>query len=349
MNTHLTEARRLVATHLADYLETARTETLTFSPWGEDVAARLTEYSLRGKMIRGALVGFAYRLFRPEGDLPPGCVEAGVAMELLQSFLLIHDDIMDQDEVRRGGPAIHSQYTAIAPDQRRAAQYGLSLGVCGGDISAFLAIERLATMDADESIRNRIVALVAREISLVGLAQMQDVHHGYVEDAPDAEILKVYTYKTGRYTFSLPLMIGAILARAEEAAIQGLARFGEQAGRIFQIRDDQLGLFGSGGDIGKPEGSDIREDKKTPFRNALMRLLPTDAPVRRAFGAESLTADEVQAVRVALEEYGIQAEVDRHVATDEQAARQEIDALGLQPQGSRALEELLEYNLNRTV
>ncbi|MFO8041979.1 MAG: polyprenyl synthetase family protein [Alkalispirochaeta sp.] len=349
MNTHLTEARRYVATHLADYIDTARTQTLTFAPWGEDVATRLTEYSLRGKMIRGALVGFAYRLFLPEGDLPPACVEAGVAMELLQSFLLIHDDIMDQDELRRGGPAIHSQYAAIAPDRERAAQYGLSMGVCGGDISAFLAMERLATMDADESMRNRIVALVAREISLVGLAQMQDVHHGYVEDAPDAEILKVYTYKTGRYTFSLPLMIGAILAGADESAIQGLARFGEQAGRIFQIRDDQLGLFGSGSDIGKPEGSDIREDKKTPFRNALMRLLPADAPVRRAFGANSLTAADVHAVRVALEEYGIQAEVDRQVAADEQAARQEIAALALEPQGTRALEELLEYNLNRTV
>lgn len=349
MNTHLNEARSQVAAELAEYINHARHQTLTFAPWGGDVADRLTEYSLRGKMIRGALVGFAYRLFVPERQLPGACVEAGVAMELLQSFLLIHDDIMDQDELRRGGPAIHSQYTDIAPARDGDAQYGLSLGICSGDISAFLAMERLATMDTDEATRNRIVALVAREISLVGLAQMQDVHHGYVDDAADAEILEVYTYKTGRYTFSLPLMIGAILAGAEESAIQGLARFGEQAGRIFQIRDDQLGLFGSGNDIGKPEGSDIRENKKTPFRNALMRLLPPASPVRTHFGADTLSESAVEAVRTALQEYGIQAEVDRRVAEDEQAARQEIASLALDANGTRALEELLDYNLNRTV
>lgn len=349
MNAYLTEARNLVATHLSDYISLARRETLTFEPWGPDVADRLKEYSLRGKMIRGALVGFAYRLFHGEGEMPAACVEAGVAMELLQSFLLIHDDIMDQDAIRRGGPAIHSQYAAQAPRPGTADQYGLSLGICSGDISAFLAMERLATLDAEEPVRNRIVSLVAREISLVGLAQMQDVHHGYVEDAPDTAILNVYTYKTGRYTFSLPLMIGALLAGADESSVHALSRFGEQAGRIFQIRDDQLGLFGTGGEIGKPAGSDIREDKKTPFRNALMRRLPADSPIRSAFGADSISDTQLEAVRAALQEYGIQAEVDALVTEDERAARAEISSLSLSAAGTRALEELLEYNLKRTV
>ncbi|HKK47910.1 MAG TPA: polyprenyl synthetase family protein [Alkalispirochaeta sp.] len=349
MNTYLTEARGLVAQHLTDYLAHAQQKTLTFQPWGPDVAHRINEYALRGKMIRGALVGFSYRLFHPEGEVPQSCIEAGAAMELLQSFLLIHDDIMDQDEVRRGGPAIHAQYAAAAPDDEATAQYGLSLGICVGDVSAFLAMERLATMDEHDSLRNRIVALVAREISLVGLAQMQDVHHGYVDEADDQEIMNVYTYKTGRYTFSLPLMIGAILAGADDASVEGLARFGEHAGRIFQIRDDQLGLLGAGDRIGKPEGSDIREDKKTPFRNALMSCLPSDSPVRNSFGAKTLSATDINAVREALEYYGIQDAVEDSVARDERSARAEIAALTLSPEGTRALEELLNYNLKRTV
>ncbi|MFW5826971.1 MAG: polyprenyl synthetase family protein [Alkalispirochaeta sp.] len=349
MNTYLTEARSLVAEHLTDYLMEAKQQTLTFRPWGEDVARRVNEYSLRGKMIRGALVGFSYRLFHPDEPLPRSCIEAGVAMELLQSFLLIHDDIMDQDELRRGGPSIHTQYRTEAPRAGGAEQYGLSLGICAGDISAFLAMERLATMDAEDSLRNRVVALVAREISLVGLAQMQDVHHGYVDVADDQTILNVYTYKTGRYTFSLPLMIGAILAGAEDAAVEQLARFGEHAGRIFQIRDDQLGLFGPGDRIGKPEGSDIREDKKTPFRNALMDCLPLDSPVRLTFGAPSLSSADIEAVRNALEECGVMTAVENAVTRDEQAARAQIAALSLTPDGTQALEELLEYNLKRTV
>ncbi len=349
MNTYLTEARSLVAQHLTEYLTEAKRETLTFAPWGEDVARRVNEYSLRGKMIRGALVGFSYRLFHPEGALPRSCVEAGVAMELLQSFLLIHDDIMDQDELRRGGPSIHTQYRTAAPHAGGAVQYGLSLGICAGDISAFLAMERLATMDTEDSIRNRVVALVAREISLVGLAQMQDVHHGYVDEADDQAILNVYTYKTGRYTFSLPLMIGAILGGADDSAVERLARFGEHAGRIFQIRDDQLGLFGAGDQIGKPEGSDIREDKKTPFRNALLDCLPVDSPVRRAFGAKSLSSTDIEAVRDALEQCGVVDAVEASVTRDEQTARAQIAALSLSPESTHALEELLDYNLKRTV
>jgi geranylgeranyl diphosphate synthase type I len=349
MNTYLTEARHRVAEHLNQYVDRARQETLVFQPWGQDVADRLKEYSQRGKMIRGALVGFAYRLFHQDGALPAACVEAGAAMELLQSFLLIHDDIMDQDDIRRGGAAIHSQYAAAAPDPVTAAQYGLSLGICSGDISAFLAVERLATMDAENAIRNRIVSLVAREISLVGLAQMQDVHHGYVQTADDEAILNVYTYKTGRYTFSLPMMIGALLAGAEESAVQSLARFGEHSGRIFQIRDDQLGLYGAGDEIGKPAGSDIREDKKTPFRNALMSRLPEDSPIRKLFGSHTITDAEIGHVRAALKQYGIQAEVEEFVTRDEHAARTEIASLPISPEGTRALEELLEYNLNRTV
>jgi geranylgeranyl diphosphate synthase type I len=87
-------------------------------------------------------------------------------MELLQSFLLIHDDIMDQDTVRRGKPSIHSQFAGSAPAEGPVVdQYGLSMGICVGDIAAFLALDRLSSLAVDEVLRNRIVALVSREIA----------------------------------------------------------------------------------------------------------------------------------------------------------------------------------------
>lgn len=351
MHPFIQEARSVVAARVQSYLDDAGVQTLSFEPWGPDLRARLRDYALRGKLIRGAMVGLGYRVFRPHGDLPSACADAGAAMELLQSFLLIHDDIMDQDDTRRGGPAVHAQYRDETPTGRERSryQYGLSMGICAGDVSAFLAIHLLSQLEAPTETRGRITELTAREITLCGLAQMQDVHHGYVDSAEDAAILNVYTYKTGRYTFSLPLMIGAILAGADDQALHGLGRLGEQLGRIFQIRDDQLGIFGSEEQTGKPVGSDIREDKKTLFRNGLVRKLGADEPARQAFGSNHVDQDTVDLVRTALHEQGILAAVETVVSHDADSARDEIRAISAPPEGKEALTTLLEYNLRRAV
>lgn len=351
MHPYILESRDAVASHLGEYLDDAPARSLYFAPWGEDVSRRLRDYALRGKLLRGALVGFGYRLFHTDDPLPIACVEAGAAMELLQSFLLVHDDIMDQDDMRRGGPSVHRQYIDAAPvdDAGRAGQYGISMGICAGDVAAFQAIEQLATLSTDDTIRARITEVVAREISLVGLAQMQDVHHGYVAEAGDDAILDVYTYKTGRYTFSLPMMVGAMLAGADQQTVTALGTLGEHLGRIFQIRDDQLGLFGSEADTGKPSGSDIREDKKTPFRNALLALLPADSALRGVFGAESVAPEQIEAIRAALRDTGAMDRVERLVQHDDRASRELIDRLPIASAGAEALRSLLEYNLSRTV
>jgi geranylgeranyl diphosphate synthase type I len=350
MHPFLTESRRLVAADITEYLNTAGSEALSLTPWGPDVRDRLLEYTLRGKLIRGSLVGFSYRLVNPQVEPHQACSQAGAAMELLQSFLLIHDDIMDQDTVRRGKPSIHSQFAGSAPAEGPVVdQYGLSMGICVGDIAAFLALDRLSSLAVDEVLRNRIVALVSREIALVGLAQMHDVHHGYIPEASDEGILDVYTYKTGRYTFSLPMMIGAMIAGSGSEYLQRIAELGEHLGRIFQIRDDQLGIFGDSGDTGKPVGSDIREGKKTPFRNALLRKLPRNSPTRDAFGNPDVTAEEIAAVRTAMDETGVLAEVEEYVRKEAEVARTTIASLTLPEEGRAALTALLDYNLTRAV
>jgi geranylgeranyl diphosphate synthase, type I len=350
MHPFLTESRELVATHITEYLTNAEGGPLSLSPWGPDVRERLAEYTLRGKLIRGSLVGFSYRLIHPGSPPAPACTEAGAAMELLQSFLLIHDDIMDQDTIRRGKPSIHAQFAIAAPARGPAVdQYGLSMGICVGDIAAFLALDRLASLSVDEPLRNRIVALVSREISLTGLAQMQDVHHGYIPEATDERILDVYTYKTGRYTFSLPMMLGAMIAGSNEEYLRGITELGEYLGRIFQIRDDQLGIFGESAVTGKPVGSDIREGKKTPFRNALLRRLPPDSPIRNSFGNPDVSIREIEAVRQAMDETGVLAEVEEYVQREAAVARGMIAALDLPDEGRAALTALLDYNLTRAV
>ncbi len=350
MHPMIEQARTNLRNRLERYFRDEAAGILHLSPWGSDVQRRLAEYTQGGKLIRGALVRVGFSMFRPDLPVPSACVEAGVAMELIQSFLLVHDDIMDQDAIRRGRPAVHSQYESllVGPPER-AEQYGLSMGICAGDVAAFLAMERLAALDTDDARRAAILSLVSREIAVVGLAQMQDVHHGYREEVPRQAILDVYTYKTGRYTFSLPLMIGAILAGVSEERQRLLARFGEHVGRIFQIRDDYLGIFGESEDTGKPVGSDIREDKKTLFRSLLFERTEDADPVRRHFGSSRIDGAAIDEVRRAIVDRGVLEEVKSIIDEDERAASAVIAELAIGDVGRAVLKAFVDYNIERTV
>ncbi len=346
MHVLLTDAQNRVRERIDDYFE--RCSLLDLEPWGPDVRERLAEYVRRGKLLRGAFVSLGYSLFA-DGEIPRACIDAGLAMELVQSFLLIHDDIMDQDDVRRGGPSIHAQYRQSAPDGigERNRLYGESLAICAGDVAALLAFDVLGQLEIDVTRRSEIVSLVAREITVVGLAQMQDVHHGYISDATDDAILQVYTYKTGRYTFSLPLTIGAMIAGASTVDQEHVGTLGESLGRIFQIRDDQLGIFGDTDTIGKPAGSDVREDKKTLYRRFLFDLGTSADRYRRMFGNSDITATDVESLRTFIHDSGVHERVEKVVESDMAHARETIAALSLRKRGREALTTLVEYNFTR--
>lgn len=321
--------------------------------WSNDVRQRLQQYALRGKLIRGSLVPFSYSLFHPGIDPPKETSIAGAAMELLQSFLLIHDDIMDQDDLRRGEPAIHRQYTDAAPKRTDrpidSQQYGLSMGVCVGDIAAFYAIHVLSNLEIDAVLRNSIIRWTSKEIMLVGLAQMQDVHHGYVADTTLELVNQVYTYKTGRYTFSLPMVIGALVAGESDRVIRDIIDFGEHLGRIFQIRDDYLGLFQKEAEMGKPIGSDLREDKKTVYRQLLFQHLNEDDPIRAIFGKAHVTPEEIETVQEAMISFGVVDEVDSLVEREAQRSKEVVRSLGITPEKERSLEELIDFSIRRSV
>lgn len=348
LHPYIHQPQRAIRDRLAAFFAEHVSGVLTFDRWGSDVRDRLAAYAANGKLIRGALVGTGYLVCSEDPHLPDAVVEAGVAMELLQSFLLIHDDIMDQDELRRGATAIHAQYAAEAPTStERRAHYGASMGICVGDVAAVLAFERIATLDLPGDLRARLVSLVSREIALVGLAQMQDVHNGYLPTAGEESVRMVYTYKTGRYTFSLPLMLGAIIAEASHEQLDTLSRVGERLGFVFQVRDDWIGLFGDSQTTGKPVGSDIREDKKTLYRELLFARIPQRDPVRACFGAEDVSSVDVEHVRGVMEREGVVAEVDAVVAAETARLETTIRSGPFTEEGRDALLTLLHYNRKR--
>ncbi len=200
---------------LASFLASKRKEYARINRWGPDAIEKIQAIVSEGKTIRGSLVLFLHEALR--GQHKTEALRVAAAYELIQTALVTHDDIMDQDTMRRGKPALYIQYKSEA------------LAMCAGDLLFFLAHELLSDTDV-QTVSDQIFQEVC-------IAQMQDVAK---TAKTKSDRVSLYRYKTARYTFSLPLMAGARLARADKKTIDELEKLGEAMGMLFQIRDDEL-------------------------------------------------------------------------------------------------------------
>lgn len=351
LNSYLRNAKEAITQRLPYLLHERHEYLQSVNTWGLDLADSLVEYSTRGKMIRGALVLLGADLF---GGAPDDvALDAAAAMELLQSFLLIHDDIMDEDLQRRGAPAVHARYAAqgLRDGFERTNHLGLSLGICAGDVAAFLAMDILARLDCDAERLRSLNSLVTREIISVGVAQMNDVSFGFQpSEVTPEEIREVYRYKTGRYTFSLPLSMGALLAGGDETATTRLNEIGEYMGIVFQIKDDEIGLYGHAAEIGKAPGSDIRENKKTLYRAYLVEAASDHERERlgRVFGNREVTESDLEYICTLIEQHGIGSRLEREMDELSDKARRLVESLEhVKPEARATLLDLLVYNRTR--
>jgi geranylgeranyl diphosphate synthase type I len=227
------------------------------------------------------------------------------------------------------------------------------MGICAGDVAYFLAFELIAGADVTPGVRAALLALAARELTSVGVAQMQDVAWGGTPaSAEEADILRMYTYKTSRYSFSLPLRAGAMAAGADPALQARLDEIGETIGVLFQVRDDELGLFGDEKEIGKPVGSDVREGKKTVYWTRLMAAAAGADRDRLAatFGSREAGPADLAFVRGRAESLGVRAGIDAAMRALRERAESLIAAVSTgSPADRSALRDLLDFALARTL
>jgi geranylgeranyl diphosphate synthase type I len=215
--------KSLIDKFLLNFLDAKKESLAAVNDFGPDLLGRIKKMVVAGKTIRGSLVLFAYCFTnsKPSED----AIKLAAAMELMQTALVIHDDIMDKDDVRRGIPSFHKQYNSE------------SLAMCAGDVLFFLAFELLGSIKTDELTLGRIIRLVGREYQNVGIAQMADISHSA---KTKVDVLSLYTNKTARYTFAIPLMLGATLAGTTKEMLRYLESYGVATGVLFQIQDDKL-------------------------------------------------------------------------------------------------------------
>jgi geranylgeranyl diphosphate synthase type I len=349
MNSLFADYKQQIVSYLNVFLNERKTQFGEVNEWGPDVLERLSKFSQSGKMIRGSLVFFGFDIFAKTHN--EEVVKVAGALELAHSAILIHDDIIDKDTLRRTQPTIHAQYEHVARSQRlpNPQQFGMAAGICVGDIGFYLGFELLSTLNAQTAIKQQILTTYAQELQAVGLAELGDVYFGSSAQSPSEEaILALYTYKTGRYTFSLPLMLGALLA-GESAQNQKLAEIGQDLGVMFQLRDDYLGIFGTT-ETGKGVGGDISENKKTLYRHHLFTKSSPDEKkvLTEIFGKQSITTDELHWVRNLISALGIDTVIDQKIEQLGLHVSSAIESLPISTSHKKIFRDLVTFNQTRT-
>jgi geranylgeranyl diphosphate synthase, type I len=265
------------------------------------------------------------------GSLLRSVDRAAVAIELLQVYLLIHDDWMDDDDVRRGGPAVH-----VALRERLGSKrLGDTAAVLAGDLACGYAQQALleVPVPADRLLgAARAFAQIQEDVVIGQLAEMSPI----VADprAVQVPVELIHALKTASYTVTGPLALGAHLAGAGAARVAQLAEYGRPLGIAFQLRDDLLGAFGDSSATGKPVGNDIRQGKRTALVVEMRGDSRAEALLARVLGREDASDADVAEVVRAMETTGAKARVEARVAELLAEARAALAAMAL-PESSR--------------
>jgi geranylgeranyl diphosphate synthase type I len=317
-----------IESRLAGFLDARVSSTRALGPEVQVLAREIRRLALRGgKRLRPALVVAGLRTVSSSADAEPA-LDAGVALELLHTYFLIHDDWMDGDRVRRGGPSVH-----VALAERFGSEHkGNASAILAGDYAVALACDALARVEISaERLRGVFLAFSEMQLGAVAGQQLDVVGQGR-----DVEL--GYALKTGSYTVEGPLKLGALLAGGKPATLEALSRYSRPAGVAFQLRDDLLSLFGDPAQTGKPLASDLISGKRTLLlRLALRRGKPRElTAIRKVVENPRAKLPALRAALSAIEATGAPEQVEARIAQLSEQALSELKH-GVSPAGRELL------------
>ncbi|MEW1913962.1 polyprenyl synthetase family protein [Kitasatospora sp. NPDC085895] len=292
--------------------------------------AQLREFLAGGKRLRPLLCVCGWYAGGGATDCSPA-VRAAAGLELFQAFALIHDDVMDASDARRGRPSAHralaAAYTAGGGPASRAEEHGLGAAVLLGDLALIWSDELLHQASLTVRGSERVLPLLDEMRSEVVYGQYLDLQTtGRLSDDVESA-LRVVRYKTAKYTVERPLQIGAALAGATPGVYAALSAFALPLGDAFQLRDDLLGVFGDPREMGKSVLDDLRAGKATVLMAlAVQRASRSELRSLRArFGRRNLTERDAEVVRSILERSGARQAVEEMIQTRRDEALASLD------------------------
>jgi geranylgeranyl diphosphate synthase type I len=301
-----------------------------------------------GKRLRPA---FCYWGWRGAGGADSEAIlVAAASLEFFQAAALIHDDVMDDSDTRRGMPAVHRRFATLhrgAGWVGDGERFGLAGAVLAGDLCLVWSDEMLTRSGLSPAQLARGRAVFDRmRTELMGGQYLDMLEQAVAAQHPDGSVeraRRVIRYKSAKYTIEHPLLLGACLAGADRRLLATYSAYGLPLGEAFQLRDDILGVFGDPVETGKPAGDDLREGKRTVLvAKALERATPAQAGlVRRLLGDPGLDAAGVAALREVIVDTGARAAVERLIEDLVAAAAAALDGGPVEVPARTVLEDLI--------
>ena len=313
------------------------------SPDLAPLAEALTDLLRGGKRLRPA---FAYWGWRGAGGADSEeAVAAATALELLQACALIHDDVMDGSDTRRGMPAAHRRFATLHRGNEwlgSSEGFGVGAAILLGDLCLSWADELLMTcgLPAEAVLRGKPVYDVMRTELMAG--QYLDLLEQAMGGGSAERAMRVVRFKSAKYTIERPLHLGAALAGAPDEVVVAYSGYGLPLGEAFQLRDDVLGVFGDPSQTGKPAGDDLREGKRTVLvATAVEAASPSQAALlRRHLGDPALDAAGVEALREVITDTGALAHVEALIAALTDQSLRAIDSVEVDEPAHEILRDL---------
>jgi len=353
----------LIQLRIDEFLGERRSELVAISPELDPVMTLASSYLSGGKRFRGLFCYWGWQAVAGSSGSDPLAVEdattelpaivlAAAALEVFHAAALVHDDIMDNSDTRRGAPSAHRQFQSIHSSSGwtgPADAFGRSAALLLGDL----------LLGWSDDLFDRAGSLVTRSAELAGRAEFAsmrtEVSAGQYLDIleenawvahPDSTALarahRVIVYKSAKYTIEAPLAIGASLGGGSFEQVASLRAFGLPLGVAYQLRDDLLGVFGDPAVTGKPAGDDLREGKRTVLIALARQRLA--APIRELvdelLGDAELDDEQVSMIRSALVECGAVDEVERIIAHNVERATLALQDAPLSAGARRSLHDL---------
>ncbi len=311
----------------------------------------LKEFILNsGKRIRPILFYFGY--IAGGGKDKSEALKASISVELVHSYLLIHDDIIDRDDFRHGGLSMHYKYEKeyeSRVENGNLKHFGISMGIVVGDIASALGYKILTNSNFSLDLKIGAIKRLNQIISNTIVGEALDVILVECQNVDIDKIFEMQKYKTAKYTIEGPLQLGATLAGADKKFLDSLSKYAVPVGIAFQIQDDIIGIFGSKNKIGKPVGSDIKEGKKTLLiAKSLEKASDTQRQIlNNALGNKNIDLNDIEKVRDIIIKTG-SLEFSKNKAIELVGeARESLSDLEISVENKKFLNDLANFVIQR--
>ncbi|MBN1172380.1 MAG: polyprenyl synthetase family protein [Micromonosporaceae bacterium] len=345
------DLRNRVGKALAEFLGRRRDECLAVDPALVPIAEAVEAFVLRGgKRLRPA---FAYWGYRGAGGAESATViTALAALELLQASALIHDDVMDGSDTRRGQPAVHRRFAQLHQNSRwhgAAETFGTAAAILLGDLCLVWSIAMVHGAGLSLPALARALPIFDLMCTEVTLGQYLDVQTQAEGTTSTARASLIARFKSAKYTVERPMLLGAAIADAPEPLSRAYSAFGLPLGEAFQLRDDVLGVFGDPSRTGKPAGDDLREGKRTYLVAAALEDAgpAARATLLRGLGDTALDAHRTEELRDIIVSTGALAATERRIEELHATATTALATAPIDPEAREVLTGLAEAVVQR--